>query len=81
MTTTQTDSLVLAAVVGGVLLVVAVVAAVRRLLAPLALLPEADRAPSGLGRLVPTGAQVDAECRRGLRELEDWMVALRRATP
>ena len=54
-----------------VLAVVAAVAltALRRLLEARAarpLLPAADRPPSGLGRLIPVGAQVEDECRRGL---------------
>lgn len=37
------------------------------------LLPAEDRAPAGLGRLVPHGAQVEKECRRGLDALELWL--------
>jgi len=41
-------------------------------------LPEADRPPAGLGRLVPVGPQLDEECRAGLRALESWLAAQRR---
>ena len=33
-------------------------------------LPPEDRAPDGLGRLVPVGAQVDVEYRRGIAALD-----------
>ena len=36
-------------------------------------LPEADRPPAGLGRLVPVGRQLELEARRGVRALELWL--------
>jgi hypothetical protein len=44
-------------------------------------LPEDDRPPAGLGRLVPIGAQVDEEYRRGVAALERWMSLRHRAGP
>jgi hypothetical protein len=44
-------------------------------------LPEEDRPPAGLGRLVPIGAQVDDEYRRGVAALERWMSLHHRAGP
>lgn len=41
------------------------------------LLPPDDRAPAGLGRLVPVGSQVDEECRRGFAALERWLLSHR----
>ena len=81
LTTTQADSLALAVLVVGVLVALAVAVAVERLRPGRPPLPEADRAPSGLGRLVPVGSQVDQEVRRGLVALESWLAAQRRATP
>jgi hypothetical protein len=40
-------------------------------------LPVEDRPPAGLGRLVPVGAQVDDECRRGTAALEQWLLSHR----
>jgi hypothetical protein len=45
------------------------------------LLPIDDRPPAGLGRLVPVGAQVEDECRRGLAALESWLLSRRHAGP
>lgn len=42
-------------------------------------LPAADRAPAGLGRLVPVGSQVDEEYRRGVVALEHWLLSHRQA--
>lgn len=41
-------------------------------------LPVEDRAPAGLGRLVPVGPQLEQDCRRGLVTLELWLVQRRR---
>ena len=41
------------------------------------LLPVDDRPPAGLGRLVPVGAQVEDECRRGLAAMESWLLSRR----
>jgi hypothetical protein len=40
-------------------------------------LPDDDRPPAGLGRLVPVGAQVDQEFRRGVVSLELWLASRR----
>jgi hypothetical protein len=40
-------------------------------------LPVEDRPPAGLGRLIPVGAQVEDECRRGLAALESWLLSRR----
>ena len=42
-------------------------------------LPAADRAPAGLGRLVPVGTQVEEEYRRGVVALEHWLLSHRQA--
>jgi hypothetical protein len=68
-----------AAIVIGTLLI-----ALRRLLderQARPLLPLDDRPPAGLGRLVPVGAQVEDECRRGLAALESWLLSRRHAGP
>ena len=67
--------IVLAAIVMAALLI-----ALRRLIEERQarpLLPVEDRPPAGLGRLVPVGAQVEDECRRGLAALEIWLLARR----
>ncbi len=81
LTTAQADSRSLAVLVVGVLLAVALAVVVERWRPAPPRLPEPDRPPSGLGRLVPVGAQVDQEVRRGLTALESWLAAQRRATP
>lgn len=43
-------------------------------------LPVVDRAPDGLGRLVPFGGQVDVEARHGLAALDLWL-RTRRSRP
>lgn len=71
---------VLLTVAAGVLLLVGL----RRVVEtrwPLPALPDEDRPPPGLGRLVPVGAQVDDECRRGLLALESWLLSHRRGAP
>jgi len=42
-------------------------------------LPEDDRPPAGLGRLIPVGAQIEEECRRGVVALEHWLLSHRQA--
>lgn len=49
----------------------------RRALSSAPALPVEDRAPAGLGRLVPVGAQVEQEYRRGLVALEHWLISRR----
>ncbi len=82
-TTTLAADVVLLAVAAGLLALVALAAhvstALRALLvAPPPELPEDDRPPAGLGRLVPVGHQVDLESRRGVAALEMWLVSRRR---
>ena len=75
------DVLVLLSVLLTVAAVVLLLVGIRRLVDarwPLPSLPDEDRPPAGLGRLVPVGAQVDDECRRGLVALESWLLAHRR---
>jgi hypothetical protein len=70
------DVVVLVAVVVSVVAVGALLLGLRRALAARVALPprpEEDQPPAGLGRLVPVGAQVDAECRRGIPALERWL--------
>lgn len=40
-------------------------------------LPDDDRPPAGLGRLVPVGRQVDLEVRNGLHALDLWLRSAR----
>ena len=49
----------------------------RELAPPRPPLPYEDRPPSGLGRLVPVGGQVDQEVRSGLTALDLWLWAPR----
>lgn len=44
-------------------------------------LPPEDRPPAGLSRLVPIGAQVEVECRRGVVAIEHWLLSRRQAGP
>jgi hypothetical protein len=83
---TVTEDLVLTAVgllVLGLVVLVAHVAssAVRSLLPGAADLPEDDRAPAGLGRLVPVGAQLEQEVRAGRAALELWLSTALRQGP
>ena len=79
-TSVQADAVLLAVVVVVALTLTGVVAVVRALLPARPQLPEADRPPAGLSRLVPVGGQVDLECRRGAAVLEEWLAARRRGT-
>ena len=78
-TTVQTDMVALLVVVGlAALLALGVL--LRRELAPRRpALPDDDCPPPGLGRLVPVGVQVDQESRRGVVDLEMWLVHRRRS--
>ncbi len=74
------DVVVLVLVVVSVVVVTALLVALRRLLEArwaLPTLPEEDRPPAGLGRLVPVGAQVEDEYRRGVVALENWLLSVR----
>jgi hypothetical protein len=82
-TTSVTADVVVLAVVLGLLGLVALAAHVSAsartlLLSPRPELPDEDRPPVGLGRLVPVGAQVAQESSRGVVALELWLVARRR---
>lgn len=85
-TATVTEDVVLTAVgllaLGLVCLVLHVTAAAVRALHPgLPDLPEDDRAPAGLGRLVPVGDRLEQEVRAGRAALELWLsTALRDGT-
>ena len=70
------DVIVLVTIVLCAVSIGAVLLGLRRLveaLWPLPPLPVDDQPPSGLGRLVPVGRQVDDECRRGIAALEHWL--------
>lgn len=74
-TTAQMD-VALLLVVLGLAALVALVVHLDRTLVPRSgrpTLPDEDCPPPGLGRLLPVGRQVDAECRRGVEALERWM--------
>jgi hypothetical protein len=82
-TTSVTADVVVLAVLVGLLGLAALAAQVGThvralLLAPRPPLPDDDRPPAGLGRLVPVGSQVDQEFRRGVVALELWLVTRRR---
>ena len=77
-TTTELD-VVLMLVVLGLAALVALAVLVERALQPVRPpLPDADRPPAGLGRLVPVGRQVDQECRSGIAQLEMWLITHRK---
>jgi hypothetical protein len=81
-TTVVADVMLLTLAIGliGLVAVAAQVGTALRtlLLAPRPQLPDDDRPPAGLGRLVPVGHQVDLESRRGVTALEMWLVSRRR---
>ena len=79
-TSVHRDALLLAVVVLLAIGLAGATAAVRALLPVRPQLPQDDRPPAGLGRLVPVGSQVDAECRRGVLALEAWLASRRRGT-
>lgn len=72
------DAVLLAVVVGAMAALWLAVHLVRAFLPPRPELPAPDQPPAGLGRLVPVGAQVELEARRGLTALELWLSASRR---
>lgn len=79
-TSAQVD-VVLMLVVLGIAALAALAVHVARILQPARpSLPDADRPPAGLSRLIPVGRQVDQECRNGLDALELWL-ATRRVRP
>jgi hypothetical protein len=76
------DVVMTAAIVGSAFVLAWVLLAVQRVLDARwarPYLPADDRPPAGLGRLVPVGAQVENECRRGMAALESWRLSVRQA--
>jgi hypothetical protein len=78
----QTDLLAVVGILVAAIGLAAVLMGLQRglhLRSPRPLLPEDDRPPAGLGRLVPVGAQVEEEYRRGVVALEHWLLSHRQA--
>jgi hypothetical protein len=78
----QADVVTMLVIVAAAVVVATLLIALRRTLdarQARPLLPVEDRPPAGLGRLVPVGAQVDDESRRGLAALENWLLSRRQA--
>jgi hypothetical protein len=76
----QADVLAMAGIIVAAIVIGTLLIALRRLLderSARPLLPVDDRPPAGLGRLVPVGAQVEEECRRGMTALENWLLSRR----
>lgn len=69
---------VLLGVVAMIALAVHLTGQVRALVSSRPPLPSDDWPPAGLGRLVPVGAQIEQECRRGVVTMELWLTARRR---
>ncbi|MBK5305697.1 MAG: hypothetical protein JJD92_03320 [Frankiaceae bacterium] len=85
-TNMQADLLAAAEIIVAAMVVATLLIALRRMLDDRRLaqsgrpyLPLEDRPPVGLGRLIPVGAQVDDECRRGTVALEHWLLSRRQA--
>jgi hypothetical protein len=79
-TSVQANLLAMAGIIVAAIVMATLLIALRRLLderSARPLLPVEDRPPAGLGRLVPVGAQVEDECRRGLAALESWLLSRR----
>jgi membrane protein implicated in regulation of membrane protease activity len=78
----QADLTTMLAIVVAALVVATLLIALRRWLDARQArphLPVDDRPPAGLGRLVPVGAQVEDESRRGMAALENWLLSRRQA--
>ena len=78
--TVQANLLAMAGIIVAAVVIATLLIALRRLLEERSarpLLPVDDRPPAGLGRLVPVGAQVEDECRRGMAALESWLLSRR----
>ncbi|GAC1440957.1 MAG: hypothetical protein NVSMB55_07470 [Mycobacteriales bacterium] len=76
----QADARTMVTILVAGLVVATLMLALQRVLEARAarpLLPEQDRPPAGLGRLVPVGAQVEEEYRRGVAALEHWLLSHR----
>ena len=83
-TSVQANVTAMLAIIAVAVVIATLLIALRRLLderAARPLLPVEDRPPAGLGRLIPVGAQVEDECRRGLAALETWLLSRRHAGP
>ncbi|MCU1591601.1 MAG: hypothetical protein JWP11_2857 [Frankiales bacterium] len=81
-TSVQGDVITMIGIVVAALVVATLLTALRRLLQARQArpyLPADDRPPAGLGRLVPVGAQVEDEYRRGVVALEHWLLSHRQA--
>lgn len=79
-TSVQANVLAMMGIVAVAIVMATLLIALRRLLderQARPLLPVEDRPPAGLGRLVPVGAQVEDECRRGMAALESWLLSRR----
>jgi hypothetical protein len=78
----QTDLLAVAGILVAAIGLATVLMGVQRILqlrSSRPLLPAEDRPPEGLGRLIPVGAQVEEEYRRGVIALEHWLLSHRQA--
>jgi hypothetical protein len=76
----QADVIAAAGIVVVAIVVATLLIALRRVLddrSARPFLPVEDRPPAGLGRLVPMGAQVEDEYRRGVVALEHWLLSRR----
>ena len=81
-TSVQADALRVAAILVAGLVITTLMLFLQHVLEARAsrpVLPEDDRPPAGLGRLVPVGAQVEEEYRRGVVALEHWLLSHRPA--
>ena len=81
-TSIQADVTAMAGIIVAAIVIATLLIALRRLLEERQArpyLPVEDRPPAGLGRLIPVGAQVEDECRRGMAALESWLLARRQA--
>ena len=81
-TSVQADLVAVAGILVMAFVVATVLLALRRVIEERSsrpFLPIEDRPPAGLGRLVPVGAQVEDECRRGMAALEHWLLSSRKA--
>lgn len=79
-TSVQANLLAMAGIMVAAIVIATLLIALRRLLdgrSARPWLPIEDQPPAGLGRLVPVGAQVDEECRRGTAALESWLLSRR----
>jgi hypothetical protein len=81
-TSVQADLPAMAVIVAAAIVVAALLIGLRRLLDERSArphLPVEDLPPAGLGRLVPVGAQIEDESRRGMTAIEQWLLSRRQA--